>query len=89
MRLSEADLVTLLDAFEPPAEAFRDATGDQRKAAEQASDPLISFDDFTLAVRGPSMNEDRVRIARAAFQALRDDAKIGGMTPAVFTFSGR
>ena len=75
--LSEADLVTLLDTFEPPAEAYRDAKDAARKAASDASDPLVSFDEVTLALRGPPMGSARVAIARAAYAALKDDAKVG------------
>ena len=75
--LREADLVTLLDAFEPPPEAFRGESADARRAMADAEDPLVSFDEVTLAIRGPPMGSSRVQISRAAYAALKEDAKFG------------
>ena len=58
----------------------RDASDAARKAAASTRDPLVSFDELTLALRGPPMGSARVHITRAAFAALKDDAKVGVKT---------
>jgi hypothetical protein len=58
--LSESDLNVIVDAFEPPAGG---ATGG-----------LVSYDEFTYAVRGPPMSAQRIGMVRAAYAALKDDS---------------
>ena len=58
MPLSDADLNVIADAFEPPG----------------AREGLVSYDEFTYAVRGPPMNLQRVGMVRAAYAALKDDS---------------
>ena len=78
--LTEADLCTLLDTFEPPPDAYKDESEKAKQALRDATDPLVSFDEFTLALRGPSMGSSRVQITRAAYAALKEDAKVGVKT---------
>jgi hypothetical protein len=67
VRLTEADLVTVCETFEPPPAACT-------RAADE-SDPFVSFDQFVLATRGPPMGTGRLGLVKAAYAALKDDAK--------------
>jgi len=66
--LTDADIATMLETFEPPP------TGAPPTAAYE---PLVAFTELTVALRGPPMSRDRVAMVRAAYAALKDDAKAG------------
>ena len=70
-------LASLALATEPPSEALAKAGEKAKRAAAACDEPLVSFDEFTLAVRGPPMGTSRVQITRAAYSALKDDARSG------------
>ena len=65
MRLSEADLNVLVEAFEPPPTTAR-------AGATDTNEPFTSYEEFTLAVRGPPMSPARVQVVREAYQAIKD-----------------
>ena len=67
VHFSDADLNVIVETFEPPADALG--------GAPSVGGPWVSYDEFTLAVRGPTMSAARVQLVRAAFAALKDDAK--------------
>ena len=72
--LSEADLVTLYRTFEPPAGELSEKDAARIAKAEE---PCVSYFEFTLAVRGSPMGAKRLALVRAAYAALKDDAKSG------------
>jgi len=65
--VSDADLNVLVAAFEPPRD----------RAVSATSEPLVSYEEFMLAVRGPPMRGERVQLVRAAYAALKEDASKG------------
>lgn len=73
VRLSDAELNVIIATFEPPTTTrpnMSPAEGGRRE-------PLVSFEEFTRAVRGPPMNGNRIQAVRAAFAALKEDANKG------------
>lgn len=66
--LTDADLATLLETFEPPP------TGAPPTVAYE---PLVAFTELTVALRGPPMSRDRVAMVRTVYAVLREDAKAG------------
>jgi len=63
----------IIATFEPPTTTrpnMSPAEGGRRE-------PLVSFEEFTRAVRGPPMNGNRIQAVRAAFAALKEDANKG------------
>ena len=81
MPLSEADLNVIVETFEPPPAAGGGGGGRAApppalpgRPAPAYHDALVSYDEFTLAVRGPPMEGGRVAFVRAAHAALKDDA---------------
>ena len=77
--LSEADLVTICDAFEPPVDVSDGGGGGGGRGgtAAHADDPLVAYGEFVLAVRGPPMPPSRLALVKGAYAALKEDAKTG------------
>ena len=67
MDCTAADVNALLATFEPPAK-----TGDEDEG-DAASGPLVSYEQFVLAARGPPMRYERQVLVRKAYAALKDD----------------
>ena len=72
--LTEADLVTLYQTFEPPRAELGEKAA---RAVEKAQQACVSYFEFALALRGPSMNANRLDLVRQAYAACKDDAKGG------------
>lgn len=72
--LTEADLVTLTQTFEPPKSSL-----DPKAvvAIQRAEETCVSYFEFTLALRGPAMNPNRLALVRQAYAACKDDARSG------------